>query len=457
MRNNSLYYRVFFSFWLITIAIILSIAIATSHLINYEGLSVTERGFMNRMAGNLFTYYHDTIKSPKKVERWFKELNETRQLNLYLIASDGTIIGTLPIPKKLQSVAQLIKDNKLPNDTIKSHNFIVSYTAFSVKNVHYRLAVEEMGLLTPFAHVPAKAIIIRLLVALIISALVCYLLTRVLIRPIITLKQAVSELAKGELNTRVANKISARDDEISALGKEFDLMAEKLQSLVLAKEQLLQDISHELRSPIARLQIALELAKSKTNDLAKEELERIELESIRLNELIGEILSLAKLNSQTRPLKLSHFDLSKLINDIVLDANFESRHERVFFKTPNTLNIEADKTLLARAIENIVRNALNYTPIEKNIEISIEEQPDTILIVVSDGGPGVPEDDLEKIFSPFYRVDHSREKKTGGYGLGLAITREAITLHQGNIRAQNKQDGGLKITVFLPKHSSLSA
>jgi two-component system sensor histidine kinase CpxA len=231
-------------------------------------------------------------------------------------------------------------------------------------------------------------------------------------------------------------------------------MAEQLETLVSSKERLLQDISHELRSPIARLNIAIELGRKKTKHLADSEFSRMELESSRLNALIGEILDFARLDKSTTDLQLTDTDIPELLAEIIHDANYEFKNEsiRIAAGTIDPCQLFIDKRLIHRAVENIVRNALHYSSKNQQVTVSLHynETKDHIHIDVKDHGPGVPEKQLEKIFSPFYRVDTSRTKKTGGYGLGLAIASRAVALHHGEIIAKNNDEGGLLVRIILP-------
>ncbi|MCL5271802.1 MAG: ATP-binding protein, partial [Gammaproteobacteria bacterium] len=275
-------------------------------------------------------------------------------------------------------------------------------------------------------------------------------------KPLRTLGLAAKSIATGKLNTRVGHFRGHNKDEIAELSNDFDRMAEQLEALITSKERLLQDISHELRSPLARLNIAIELGKNKTQHLADPEFNRMALESSRLNELIGEILEFARLEKSTTDLDITQVNLRELLADIIKDANYEFEKEsvRIEMNNNNPCDLLIDKRLIHRAIENIVRNASHYSPKDNSVIISthFSENQQQILIDVKDKGPGVPEDQLETIFNPFYRVDTSRTKKTGGYGLGLAIAARAVALHHGTITAKNNPDGGLMVRVTLPVH-----
>jgi two-component system sensor histidine kinase CpxA len=264
---------------------------------------------------------------------------------------------------------------------------------------------------------------------------------------------AAKSIANGELNTRVGHLKGHYNDEIDQLSAEFDRMAEQLEALVKSKERLLQDISHELRSPLARLQIAIGLGRKKTNTLADNEFNRMELECSRLNALITEVLDFARLEKSTTELDLNELNLSVLLSNIIKDANYEFGTEltRVKAGIIEPCSLHLDERLIHRAIENIVRNALHYSPVTEQVTVSLKhnESKEQVYINISDKGPGVPNDQLNRIFNPFYRVDTSRTKKTGGYGLGLAIASRAIQLHHGEVMAMNNPEGGLLVRIIL--------
>jgi two-component system sensor histidine kinase CpxA len=249
--------------------------------------------------------------------------------------------------------------------------------------------------------------------------------------------------------------MGGRRDEIADLACDFDHMAERLQGLIGSQKQLLSDVSHELRSPLARLQVALGLARQREQDQPNTELDRIEREAERLNELIGQLLSLTRLEFGT---VLSHsepVDLADLLTEIAESTDFEARalNRRVHMVNSVPAIVEANETLLRSALENVVRNAAKYTDVNTSVDISL--QPDKahagwLLVQVRDHGPGVPEDMLTKLFEPFVRVGDARDRDSGGYGLGLAIAKRAIRLHGGEIFAGNEPDGGLNVRIRLP-------
>lgn len=295
-------------------------------------------------------------------------------------------------------------------------------------------------------------IIFRFSIAILIGGFICYLLSLYLLRPIRILQRAARKLGQGEFQTRVGALLGHRKDEIGELAHDFDEMATRLESLVLSKQQLLQDISHELRSPLARLSVALEIARDKSPSVEKE-LTRIAYETDKLNELIRQILSLASLDASQNEITFEIVDIVKLVQSIVSDANYEIQHRvrPIRLNTPKTCEAEIYYPLLRSAIENIIRNALRYAPENQAIQVTVLSNDKDIQISIEDSGPGIPEEKLSQVFDAFFRVDDSRTERTGGFGLGLAIAKRAILLHHGTIYAENLPQSGLNVVLTFPK------
>ncbi len=239
--------------------------------------------------------------------------------------------------------------------------------------------------------------------------------------------------------------------------RDFDTMAERLETLVKAQSRLLNDISHELRSPLARLNVALGLARQRAGVESADMLDRIELEASRLNELIGRILTLARLEDGEQDVPQTPVPLDELVLRVAEDAEFEAqaRHCHVHTTIPDgDWGVRGNASLLHSAVENVVRNAIRYTQERSSVEIELEcdesAKRTEAVLKVSDSGPGVPDDALGKLFEPFYRLDDARGRLTGGVGLGLAITERAVRFHGGKVTAFNRAEGGLRVEIRLP-------
>jgi two-component system, OmpR family, sensor histidine kinase CpxA len=296
-----------------------------------------------------------------------------------------------------------------------------------------------------------------LIIAVISSGLVCYLLSWFLTMPVVRLRAATQRLAAGDLTARAGAPNVHRRDEVAGLMRDFDAMAERLEMLVKAQSRLLNDISHELRSPLARLNVALGLARQRSGPEAADMLERIELEASRLNELIGRLLTLARLEDGQQHVPATPVALDEVVLSVAEDAEFEAQARGCHVRSDipeGDWSVNGQDSLLHSAIENVVRNAIRYTHEGTTVEIDLrrESGPEgaQAVVSVSDCGSGVPPDALAKLFQPFYRLDDDRGRQTGGVGLGLAITERAVRFHGGSVAAFNRPEGGLRLEIRLP-------
>jgi signal transduction histidine kinase len=278
------------------------------------------------------------------------------------------------------------------------------------------------------------------------AILLCYWLAFHLTSPVRSLQKAVERFGRGDLSARVG---SERKDELGQLARTFDRMAGRTETLLAAERRLLLDISHELRSPLARLGVAIELARS--GDNLDSALDRIQKESDRLNSLVGELLQVTRAEGDPSSLRHNPVRLDELVQQLVDDSQIEATARgcdlRYDKRTPAV--VEGDPELLRRAVENVIRNAIRYSPREAPVEVSVARNNGKILVDVRDQGPGVPEEALPRLFDPFYRVEGDRDRSSGGIGLGLSIARRAIELHKGAIRARNTKPG-LEVEMELP-------
>ncbi|MBT8054924.1 MAG: HAMP domain-containing protein [Xanthomonadales bacterium] len=294
----------------------------------------------------------------------------------------------------------------------------------------------------------------RLIAAAAISALISYFLARSLVTPLEELRRASRKIAAGDLATRVSKTMPGRQDEIGQLATDFDVMTSRLQAMQQANRRLLQDVSHELRSPLARLSVALEIARKKGAGEIESELDRIGLEGDRLESLVNDVLGMLRESSETAARQDAELDLTELLTDLVEVVNYEVPEGKpgIQWEAPASCTFHGDRELLWRALENLLRNALRYTDADRGVMLSLKtsKRKSSALITVRDYGCGVAEAELEKIFEPFYRVQESRDRSSGGHGLGLSIAANAVQRHGGSVRAENEDGGGLAVTISLP-------
>jgi two-component system sensor histidine kinase CpxA len=275
----------------------------------------------------------------------------------------------------------------------------------------------------------------------------CYIITVRIVSPLHTLEQTVEAFGGGDLHIRAQ---AHGHDEISRLARTFNLMADRIETLLTAERRLLQDVSHELRSPLARLKFAAELAR--TSQDRGYSMDRIEKEINRLSSLVSELLQVTRAENDPDSRYLQEIALTDLLRDVLDDSTMESeaRQCRLQLTTIDGLQLLGDRELLRRAVENVVRNAIRYAPEGSDIEINLVRQDTYAVISVRDFGPGVPEESIQNLFKPFFRVEADRNRnKGGGVGLGLSIAERAVSLHGGRIRVHNAQPG-LLVEIVLP-------
>jgi two-component system sensor histidine kinase CpxA len=304
----------------------------------------------------------------------------------------------------------------------------------------------------------ALALAARVLAALLTAGVLCYMLARYIVSPVLKLRAVTRQLTEGDLSARVGPLMGKRHDELADMGRDFDAMAARIEALLGAQARLLRDISHELRSPLARLGVALDLLRKRTPPEADAHLARIEREAARLNEMIGQLLSLTRWETGADGARTRRVDLAALVREVTEDADFEARSQNrsVEVSGCDACETKGTPTLLRSAFENVVRNAVRHTPEGTAVKVVLSCSRENgaaggeAVLRVRDEGPGVPVEALKEIFRPFYRVDDSRTRETGGVGLGLAITERAVRLHAGAVTAANVSGGGFVVEIRLP-------
>ena len=296
-----------------------------------------------------------------------------------------------------------------------------------------------------------------LCIALVVSAFASWWLARHLSAPIRRIQEGARALASENLDARGGKglRVSAgfedRKDELAVLARDFDAMADGLMANRAAVARLLGDISHELRSPLARMRLAVGLARRQSAD-PERQLDRLEREIERLDDLISQVLKLARLSGTDAPIEREPFDMDEMMQEIVHDANFEGAAKGCTVSIAGAAGrrVNGNRELLRSAIENVLRNAVRYSPPGARVEVAVQSGGSGLAVSIRDRGPGVPQADLERIFEPFFRVAESRDRDSGGEGIGLAITSQVMRAHGGSATAANRAEGGLEIRLGLP-------
>ncbi|GAB4462321.1 MAG: ATP-binding protein [Armatimonadaceae bacterium] len=403
---------------------------------------------------------HNATGDKVKAAQLLQQMEASTGLRLSLLdRAARPVLGQPPTAEAIRVARMALAS---PSGSVSSYvPKMISIYPIQVRSGERFVLIGQMpgGLLANLA-IPA----LRTVLLLVVVAIFCYLLAGAIAAPVKSVQRAARQLAAGNLRVRVGEEpaLRGRQDEIAEIGRDFDSMAEKLEQAISAQQRLIADISHELRSPLARLSVALELTRqsgsldnSSASTLAG--LARIEREAARMNSLIGELLTLSRMEVARTPVEPVRVDLANRFASIVADADFEARSRRcqVLLTHAEPVLISGNEELLHRAVENVVRNAVRYTAEETSVEVSlhrVENGRGTFAeIVVRDHGPGVPPDALPHLFTPFYRVEEDRSRDSGGSGLGLAIAQRAIGLHHGSLHATNATGGGLEVRICLPE------
>jgi two-component system, OmpR family, sensor histidine kinase CpxA len=452
---KSLFLKIFLSFWLAQALIVALVVVAT---IAFR--PQTESPFFEYLKSNTAQQLVLAYESggAAGLNSKLDQFNNTLKIHAYLFDDRGRELAGRAAPDWAQRLSRGVE----PVSNGWFHRFstrrLASQQVTSASGHHY-IMVEEVPprpWLPIFRQKPPGAGLEILAMAVLVSGIICYLLAGYLTSDVSRLRAAAQQLAAGDLSARAEAPPGHRRDEIAELVRDFNTMAGRLQDLVSAQSRLLNDISHELRSPLARLSVALGLAWQRTGPDAHSVLERIEMEANRLNELIGRLLTLARLEGGEDVIRRSLISVDELVLDVAKDADFEaqSRHCRVRCVIQQEMSILGSPSLLHSAVENVVRNATRHTRENTEVEIQLAQESangtQEAVIRVVDSGPGVPREALDKLFRPFYRLDDARGRQTGGVGLGLAITERAVRLHGGTVRAANRPEGGLMVEIRLP-------
>jgi two-component system sensor histidine kinase CpxA len=449
---RSLFLKIFIWFWLamilVNVALFAAVAITRP---TPTGRSWRDLTMVGPNAQNAGDFYDQGGRST--LLSYLQETEKSSGINAVFFDENGQELSGRPAPAGANElVAKAVKSGDTEFN-FAGRNTLVAKPVATSRGNHYIYIAHIPR--TPY-NVSLRTQGLRLLAVLLTGGLFCYWLAWYLTTPLLKLRTTTNELAEGNLGARVTSKLSKRRDEIGQLGRDFDLMAERLESMVRAQQRLLGDISHELRSPLARLGVALGLARQRSGADAKGALDRIERESENLNEMISQLLILTRLESGTDGRKKTNVDLAALLREVADDADFEARslNRGVQVVSADNCSISGVEELLRSAIENVVRNAVRYTPEGTAVEVALRKQngagDNFAIISVRDRGLGVPEESLEKIFRPFYRTEDARDRQSGGgTGLGLAITERAVRMHGGTIKATNAQGGGLAVEMKL--------
>ena len=459
---RSLWIRIFATFWLIEIIMIAGIVMLTGRIDDpFRSNPLSEKAVLLMGFSAEESYQSGQCG---QLNPLFARFQRVYKVDAYLFDETGSVVCTETAP---QAVVQAANDAR-PLGAVR--RFSAMGSALLNQNGETVAAIRSSAGQSPAytfvartSHTPSwffrSGGQLGLLAAIAISGCITALLAKILVRPIARLRQTAVQLASGDLKARAkgTKRQVSKSDEISALVHDFNRMADRIELLVGTQQRLIRDVSHELRSPLSRLSVALELLREDANGPSVVHVDRIEREADRLNRLIGQLLELSRMEAMDGlGLRIETIQLGDIVQEVVANAAYEAstRSCNVRAAIHDQITVRANPELLSSAIENLVRNGTRYTDAGTDVIVTLERQEQNgataARITVRDFGPGVPEDKIPSLCMPFYRVDPARSKETGGSGVGLAIADRALRLLGGSLALRNHPLGGLEVTVVLP-------
>lgn len=447
--------RILFSFWVTLILVVISMPIIFWVDRNTTDVKpeIPPIELNDRLTLKLLTEDYSTVKT------WFAQQPKRFSKRIYVQYRNEEILGR-ELPRSLRRISDNLSSSR---PFIHRQRFDQLFVGryLLMPNGEYARILIRTHMKPPPGHGPFRDNVIGIvLMAIVISGLISFVLAKHIAGPIKIVRAATRQFASGDLSIRVKGQLKPSHDEVYGLAEDFDSMAERLEKTISSHKHLIQDISHELRSPIARLQLALALAKKKlklSDD--QEDFLRIEKECEQLNTIINTLLNLPAYELDPQVLRLDKHDLVACLNDVCQDLRYAHPHIAIQFDHGDQEHVAVplNEPLFRSAVENILKNAITYHNGSDPIEVTLNIKADSAVVEFSDRGPGIDDSKLDDIFKPFYRISEARDRRSGGYGLGLAITKRAIDLHDGIIRAHNRTGGGLTVHIEIPiKVSSAS-
>jgi two-component system sensor histidine kinase CpxA len=444
-----LFWRIFAVFWVGTLALVTAAAWSASYTFETEqvpgvGITRMELALNDELHSADRALHAGGIEALQEAWRGADE----RGIALYVLdANNADILGHDIDPGLADEIASAADDESLHSPHVrvdaiaatdgKQYTAVAAYLRWTMLRMLYRQPMYFRN---------------QVVIAGVVSALFSLLLATSIAAPLSRIRAGARRVADGDLDTRVGALKFGRSAEMLDLAREFDSMAAHVKELVESQRRLIRDVSHEMRSPLARQHVAIELARSRVSDGdARAQLDRIERESERLEKIIAQAIQLSRM--ETTPLSMTEsVALDDLVADIVADAAFEAQARGCALQIEQSapLRVRVETDLLTSAIENVMRNAVEYTRPDSTIRVRLERVEDEARLQVIDAGPGVDAADLTHIFEPYYRTAAARAHKNTGSGLGLAIAKRAVERQGGRIRASNAEGGGLEVEICLP-------
>lgn len=446
---GSVFGKIWLSFWLSLILIVIAAYFVSFQAAQQYQVAPPTSRQITALNNVSIPEFRATGGDYTLIQQMLAEHNETAKYQLYLVDDTYQLLGLPQPPNRILVMLSEMMENEGMRVGQWRNEAWLGPMQITFNDLSFRLFVRGVPSLPP-ANLPfwLESQSVQLAFALTISGIMSLVLTWSLVRPIEKLRQTVRALARGTLGARAGSSVSRRSDEIGELGRDFDDMATRIEDLVSAQQRLLSNVSHELRSPLTRLQVAMGIVRQKAPEGLDRALDRIERESDRLENMIAQILKLSRFENDMHHVEWQIIELDDIVKKVVEDARFEAqpRAINIELEVDAPLRMTGDAQLLHSTVDNVLRNALRFSPEQGSIQVDMRQTKDQVIISIADQGPGVPEDKLNRLFDPFYRLDQSNT----GAGLGLNIALQAVQLHEGAINAQNNQPNGLVVSIQLP-------
>lgn len=443
ITRQRLLWKIIGIFWLTTICTILANIYITKEIAFSEFKTEHFKEKTASLANEAVQLYEG--EGLKALRKWYKHTYRKEGLRVSLLDNQLEPIGQNHHDSKEEQTEKYF----FPKPQHLNHHLLTlsdHHLTSSAGNQYALRILSSPALRSKFN--PDTLYIYRFLSSFLIIFIGSFWLYRSIAKPLTFLHEASLKLAEGDFTVRTMPDIGKRKDELGQLANAFDQMAIKIEALLTNQKQLFRDISHEIRTPLTRQKLAIELAKDSLNPI--EYLDKIERQNENISTLINNLLTLMKLEDS--PLsEFESIELNAILEDITSEAELDLQAKNITLvkETESNYIVHGDSMLLTRALENILMNAIKYSPENKQIHITSKKVAEKVNIIISDQGPGIPDTDLEHILKPFYRSDQSRNQQTGGYGLGLAITQKIILQHHGRLLINNLKPSGLKVTIEL--------
>lgn len=389
------------------------------------------------------------------LESWLRELREKEQITAVVARADITHIAGATDQAYRYTGYNLGRNIDWEVHLWFEHNPIME---LPLAGNGGSLLIELPTRMVPGSYWKQTQLALQIFLPLLILVLLVIVLYSHIMAPLRQLQQATRNFSDGNFDVRVGELLGSRDDELAQLARTFDQMAARISDLFTTQRQLITDLSHELRTPLTRLDIAVESLRTEQEsgdqEKAKDTLDRIHRESRHIRKLVDDTLTFAWLKNESPRLERENLDLVDLLEVLIEDARFEYPDRIIAAQLPRSADVEnSNHRALGQALENILRNALRYTPQGKTVSINLARRDARYDIEISDEGPGVPEQHLRSIFRPFFRVEASRPAAGSSFGLGLALARRQLAAIAASVRAGNLREGGLQITVTVPQRA----